>query len=75
MKKKYIIGPLIVLGLIVGLLFFKDMIKKNIIVLKDGCHRIHWCFLLHWYFFPFKAHRPNPKIQTKFRYRCQEIKS
>ena len=36
MKKKYIIGPLIVLGLIVGLLFFKDMIKKNIIVLKDG---------------------------------------
>ena len=36
MKKKYIIGPLIVLGLIVGLLSFKDMIKKNIIVLKDG---------------------------------------
>jgi len=36
MKKKYVIGPLIVLFLIVGFFFFKGMIKKNIIVLKDG---------------------------------------
>ena len=36
MKKIYIISPLIVLLLIAGYLFFEDMIKKNIIVLKDG---------------------------------------
>jgi serine/threonine protein kinase len=36
MKKKYVIGPLLVLFLIVGFFFFKGMIKKNIIVLKDG---------------------------------------
>jgi serine/threonine protein kinase len=36
MKKRYIICPLIVLFLIVGFLFFNDMTKKNIIVLKDG---------------------------------------
>ncbi len=36
MKKKYFVYLLIVLFLIVGYLFFNDMIKKNIIVLKDG---------------------------------------
>ncbi|MBW2337383.1 MAG: hypothetical protein JRF47_11615 [Deltaproteobacteria bacterium] len=36
MKKKYFVSLLILLFLIVGYLFFNDMIKKNIIVLKDG---------------------------------------
>jgi serine/threonine protein kinase len=36
MKKKYIIGPLIALSLIVGFLFLSGMVKKNIIVLKNG---------------------------------------
>ncbi len=36
MKKKYFVYLVIVLFLIVGYLFFNDMIKKNIIVLKDG---------------------------------------
>jgi serine/threonine protein kinase len=36
MKKKYFVYLVIVLFLIVGYLFFNDMINKNIIVLKDG---------------------------------------
>ena len=36
MKKKYVIYPLIVLFLIVGLLSLKTITKKNIIILKDG---------------------------------------
>ncbi len=36
MKKKYFVSLVIVLFLIVGYLFFNDMINKNIIVLKDG---------------------------------------
>ena len=36
MKTKYIICALIVLSLIGGYLFANDMIKTNVIVLKDG---------------------------------------
>ncbi len=139
MKKKYFVSLLIVLFLIVGYLFFKDMIKKNIIVLKDGTaisadetwqvgdkvfyknkdridfvigenvenievkyhlvkgkrkligilfkdkpgrnkfhlldqngwHRQHWGVLVHRLFFPFKAHRANPKNQGVCRHRSQ----
>ena len=36
MKKKYVLYPLIVLFLVIGLLCLKTITKKNIIILKDG---------------------------------------